>query len=203
MSPSAELLSVAALGVSVVVAASMVWIAIRVEALTRRLAAVSGDPAVLERLASVERERDALSHRLENLTSRTDRLGEESQRCLQRAKVRDLYADHSAPGRWRGYRVVMTPGTVTWSTRPTGPSSWPQRPQRSSRWSEWTSEVRSTNPVYRRSPRPYTMETWYQLAMTYVTTPTALVATSWSRRGSVTAHAPTTPASTRNLATGS
>lgn len=87
MPPSAELLSVAALGVSVVVAASMVWIAIRVEALTRRLAAVSGDPGVLERLASVERERDALSHRLENLTSKTDRLGEESQRYLQRVSV--------------------------------------------------------------------------------------------------------------------
>ncbi len=87
MPPSGEIVTVATLIVSVVLAASMVWIAVRVEALTRRLAAVTGDPGVLERLASVERELDALSRRLEHQTARTDRLGEETQRCLQQVGI--------------------------------------------------------------------------------------------------------------------
>lgn len=87
MPPSSELLTLAMLAVSVAVASGLVWVAVKVQALERRLTATTGDPRVLERLASVERELGAVGGRLDHLAGRTDRVGEETQRCLRRVGI--------------------------------------------------------------------------------------------------------------------
>jgi len=87
MPPSSELLTLAMLAGSLAVAAGMVWVAVRQQALERRLTATTGDPRILERLTSVERELGAMGGRLEHLAGRVDRIGEETQRCLRRVGI--------------------------------------------------------------------------------------------------------------------
>jgi len=87
MPPSSAVLTLATLAVSLAVAAGLVLVAIRVQKLERRLAAATGDPRLLERLASVERELSAVGGRLDHLAGRADRLGEETQRSLRRVGI--------------------------------------------------------------------------------------------------------------------
>lgn len=65
-------------------AALVAVLTIRVRALSRRVAAAGGDPRLLDRLAAAERELGAAASRLEHLSTRSDRLGEQTARCLQR-----------------------------------------------------------------------------------------------------------------------
>jgi hypothetical protein len=67
-----------------VLAVLVLVLAVRVRALTRAVAATGGDPRVFDRLATVEREIGTFSSRLEHLGGRTDRLQEQTARCLQR-----------------------------------------------------------------------------------------------------------------------
>jgi len=69
---------------NVALAALVVVMAIRLRALSRRVAAAGGDPRILDRLAAAERELGAAASRLEHLSTRSDRLGEQTGRCLQR-----------------------------------------------------------------------------------------------------------------------
>ena len=87
MPPSSELLTLGMLAVSLAVAAGLVWVALKVQALERRLTATTGDPRLLERLASVERELSAVGGRLDHLSGRADRIGEDMQRCLRRVGI--------------------------------------------------------------------------------------------------------------------
>jgi hypothetical protein len=87
MPPSNELLTLAMLAVSLAVAAGLVWVAAKVHSLERRLTAATGDPRVLERLTTVEREQGAVGGRLDHLAGRVDRIGEETQRCLRRVGI--------------------------------------------------------------------------------------------------------------------
>jgi hypothetical protein len=64
--------------------ATVVGLAVRLRALSRQVAAAGGDPRVLERLASTERELDAAARRIEHLGGRIERLGDQTQHCLQR-----------------------------------------------------------------------------------------------------------------------
>ena len=87
MSPSSDVLTLGMLAVSVAVAAGFVWVALKVQTLERRLTATTGDPRLLERLASVERELGAVGGRLDHLAGRADRIGEDMQRCLRRVGI--------------------------------------------------------------------------------------------------------------------
>lgn len=69
---------------NVALAALVVVMVIRLRALSRRIAAAGGDPRILDRLAAAERDLGAAASRLEHLNTRTDRLGEQTARCLQR-----------------------------------------------------------------------------------------------------------------------
>jgi len=80
-------LTLAMLAVSLAVAAGLVWVAAKVHSLERRLTAATGDPRVLERLTTVERELGAAGGRLDHLAGRVDRIGEETQRCLRRVGI--------------------------------------------------------------------------------------------------------------------
>lgn len=84
---STELLIFGTLIVSLVVAVGLALVAVRVRALEHRLLATTGDPRVLERLASAEEEMNALGARLERLRGKTDRLSEDAQRCLRRVGI--------------------------------------------------------------------------------------------------------------------
>ena len=87
MSPSIDALTLGMLAVSLAVGAGFVWVALKVQALERRLTATTGDPRLLERLASVERELGAVGGRLDHLTGRAERIGEDMQRCLRRVGI--------------------------------------------------------------------------------------------------------------------
>lgn len=87
MFPSSELLTFAMLAVSVALGAGVIVMAIKVQALERRLAAATGDPRLLERVASLERDLGAVGGRIEHLSVRADRLGDDAQRCLKRIGV--------------------------------------------------------------------------------------------------------------------
>jgi hypothetical protein len=65
-------------------AALVVVLAIRVRALARAVAVSGGDPGLLARQASVEREIATAGGRIEQLGGRLDRLQEQTARCLQR-----------------------------------------------------------------------------------------------------------------------
>ncbi len=58
-------------------------VALRLRRLARQLAAASGDPAFLERVAALRRDVEAASRQIEHLGGRVDRLGEQAQRSLQ------------------------------------------------------------------------------------------------------------------------
>jgi len=87
MLPSSEWLTFAMLAVSLALGAGLIVMAVKMQALERRLAAATGDPRLLERVASLERDLGAVGGRIEHLTGRTDRLGDDSQRCLRRVSV--------------------------------------------------------------------------------------------------------------------
>ncbi len=69
---------------NVAIAGTVVVLASRLRAVTRRLEAAGGDPKLLDRLAAAERELSAVARRVEHLGGRLDRLGDETQHCLQR-----------------------------------------------------------------------------------------------------------------------
>jgi hypothetical protein len=69
---------------NVALAALVVVMAVRLRTVSRQVAAGGGDPRILDRLAAVERELGAAASRLEHLSARADRLGEQTARCLQR-----------------------------------------------------------------------------------------------------------------------
>jgi hypothetical protein len=87
MSPGGEIFALAALVVSLALAVALIVVVGRTRGLERRLAAMTGDPRILERLTTLEREVSALSGRLEHVEVKTDRLGEEAQRCLRRVGI--------------------------------------------------------------------------------------------------------------------
>lgn len=68
---------------NVALAVIVLVLGVRIRAQARRLAAVSGDPRVLDRLAAVEREVGAATDRLEILGHRLDRLQDQAARCVQ------------------------------------------------------------------------------------------------------------------------
>jgi len=67
-----------------VLVAAVVALAVRLRTMSRQAAAAGGDPRVLERLASAERELGAAARRIEHLGGRLERLGDQTQRYLQR-----------------------------------------------------------------------------------------------------------------------
>ena len=73
--------------VNVAVAVAVVVLAARLRVVTRRLAAAGGDPKVLDRLAAAERELSAAARRIEHLGGRFERLGDQTQHCLQRIRL--------------------------------------------------------------------------------------------------------------------
>jgi hypothetical protein len=83
MPAAADPLILSLVVVTAVLAAAVVVLALQVRALTRR-AAGAGDPRVLDRLASVERDLGGAGSRLEHLVGRVDRLGDQTAHCLQR-----------------------------------------------------------------------------------------------------------------------
>lgn len=87
MLPSSELLALAMLAVSLVLGAGLVVMTVRVQSLERRLSAATGDPRLLERVASLERDLGAVAGRIEHLGGRTDRLNDDTQRCLRRVGI--------------------------------------------------------------------------------------------------------------------
>ncbi len=62
---------------------AVVAVALRLRRLSRQIAAASGDPAFLERVAALRRDVEAASRQIEHLGGRVDRLGEQAQRSLQ------------------------------------------------------------------------------------------------------------------------
>lgn len=69
---------------NVALAALVVAMVLRLRALARQVSASGGDPSVLDRLWASEREIGAAARRLEDLSGRLDRLGEQTSRSLQR-----------------------------------------------------------------------------------------------------------------------
>jgi hypothetical protein len=65
-------------------AAVVAMLAVRLRTLARRIAAAGGDPRILDRLATTERDLGAATSRLDHLGGRVDRLSEQMSRCLQR-----------------------------------------------------------------------------------------------------------------------
>ncbi len=69
---------------NVALVAAVVVLAVRLRTLSRQIAAAGGDTKVLERLVSTERELGAAARRIEHLGGRLERLGDQTQHCLQR-----------------------------------------------------------------------------------------------------------------------
>ena len=69
---------------NVVLVAAVVILAVRIRALSHQVAVAGGDPKVLERLVSTERELGAAARRIEHLGGRLEKLGDQTHHCLQR-----------------------------------------------------------------------------------------------------------------------
>jgi hypothetical protein len=84
MPASPDVLVLSTLVLVVGLAVLVVILALRLRTLSRQVAAAGGDPRILDRLAIAERDLGAVASRLDHLSARTDRLGEQTARCLQR-----------------------------------------------------------------------------------------------------------------------
>ncbi|MGQ0567965.1 MAG: DUF4446 family protein [Armatimonadota bacterium] len=69
---------------NVALAALVVAMVLRLRVLARQVSASGGDPNVLARLSASEREIGAAARRLEDLSGRLDRLGEQTSHSLRR-----------------------------------------------------------------------------------------------------------------------
>ncbi len=67
-----------------VLAIAVVAMALSIRGLARRVAAAGGDPALLERVAALQREAGACARQVEHVGGRLDRLSEQAQGSLQR-----------------------------------------------------------------------------------------------------------------------
>jgi hypothetical protein len=74
----------ALLVLSLVLALLLVLVMLRLRGLALRVAALSGDPRILERLATVERSLTGTGQQIERLGTRLNQTTEQTDRCLQK-----------------------------------------------------------------------------------------------------------------------
>jgi hypothetical protein len=84
MTGQAEAWAIAALAGTITLAGAVVWLALRVRTLVRRLAVVTGDPRLLERVERLAQDVEMVGRRLEHVAGRVERLGVQAHRGLQR-----------------------------------------------------------------------------------------------------------------------
>lgn len=80
-------LNVYSLGAVAVLALAVLVAALRLRALSREVSALRGGTGVLDRMAAVERETASAARQIERLAGRVEKLGEVSQRSLQRVAL--------------------------------------------------------------------------------------------------------------------
>ncbi|MGQ0549384.1 MAG: DUF4446 family protein [Armatimonadota bacterium] len=81
-----------------VLATAIVSAGARLRTLERRVAVTTGDPKILERLVTVERDLGTAARRLEQLAARVDEAVQQAERSVQRVGVVRYDAFHGAGG---------------------------------------------------------------------------------------------------------